>query len=409
MPRPRKPVDPLEFRPAAVDPKRSLEEAWEPSLLVGERAQELTLDSDELTADDGPGAEGIREDNSPGSAALASRFEALPIEWITGEPAIETLRFELSDGLRYVGELADDEDDTSDDESEFVDDDERSDLEGDGLARGPLGDEDAYSTDTDAIRDPADLDEQGATAPDIADELPKDDSAALETPAATDDEPALAGISEEAYLGALDAARQEALKQGIEQGLAQGLREGMERGLEEGVARGREEARQQFEAEFSERLRDLDELLASVKLAGSDSHRLFAPMKKLALHLAEQLVRGELSLSGDAINRLVEHALVEVDRSSGNDLVVSLNPEDVERWTRCAPAAFDALVVRADPSLSIGSVRVTAGESIIEDLIEHRLHQMAARLLGETPARGFSRMTSLRMHAGPAEDISDVG
>ena len=409
MPRSRKKSDPLEFRPAAVDPKRSLEEAWEPNLFVGERVGVLSLTPDELTAADSEGTEGIPEDSGPGSASLASRFEALPIEWITGEPAIETLRFELSDGLRYVGDLADDEEVPSDDESEFIEGDERSGLEGEGLAREQLADEDADPNDSDAIREPADLDAQTAPEFGVDGEQSEDDRAALETDAPTHDDPAPVGISEVAHLEALEAARQEAMQLGIEQGRAQGLSEGLERGLEEGVARGREEARQQFEAEFSERLRDLDELLASVKLAGSDSHRLFAPMKKLALHLAEQLVRGELSLSGDAINRLVEHALVEVDRSPGNDLVVSLNPEDVERWTRCAPAAFDSLVVRADPSLSIGSVRLTAGESIIEDLIEHRLHQMAARLLGEAPTRGFSRMTSLRMHAGPAEDISDVG
>jgi flagellar biosynthesis/type III secretory pathway protein FliH len=173
--------------------------------------------------------------------------------------------------------------------------------------------------------------------------------------------------------------------------------------------RGQEEARQRLEAEYSERQQALEDLFKTVAAATSDSHRLFAPMKRLALHLAEQLVRGELSLSGEAINRLVEHALIEVERAPGNDLLLLLNPEDLERWKRVAPASLDSLEVRADPSLSIGSVRVSAGESIIEDLVEHRLHQMAARLLGEAPARGFSRMTSLRLNTGAAEDISDVG
>ena len=119
------------------------------------------------------------------------------------------------------------------------------------------------------------------------------------------------------------------------------------------MSEGREEARQSYEADFSARQAELDALIAAIQASASDSHRLFTPLKRLALHLAEQLVRGELSLSGEAINRLVEHALVEVDRSPGNELVLSLNPEDLERWKRVAPPSFETLDLRPDPGLSI--------------------------------------------------------
>ena len=116
MARSKRKADPFEFQPADIEPKRLPEEQWEPNLLFGERAPVLNLTQDELPPDMEPASDDPREDTGPGSAALASMFEALPIEWVTGEPAVETLRFELTDGLRYVGDLADDETDAFEEE-----------------------------------------------------------------------------------------------------------------------------------------------------------------------------------------------------------------------------------------------------------------------------------------------------
>ena len=404
MTRSKRKTDQFEFRPAAIEPKVLPEDQWEPNLLFGERAPVLSLTRDELPADAEPPSDDPREDTGPGSAALASKFEALPIEWVTGEPAVETLRFELTDGLRYVGDLADDETEAFEEDSLLSDD-----LMGDGDGEALRDDDARPDTEPDGnkVGESEDLDSEFSDAP----ESEADDAVDQADSDLTEPEEIIpeGAIGEAEHLAALEAAREEALEQGRAQGLAQGLEQGREQGLAEGRIRGEEEARQRLEADYSERQQALDDLFKAVAAATSDSHRLFAPLKRLALHLAEQLVRGELSLSGEAINRLVEHALIEVERAPGNDLLLLLNPEDLERWKRVAPAALDSLEVRADPSLSIGSVRVSAGDSIIEDLVEHRLHQMAARLLGEAPSRGFSRMTSLRMHTGAPEDISDVG
>lgn len=415
MPRSQKKPGVLEFRPADVAASRPLDQQWEPNLLFGERVEVLKLADDELPPENIPGHADAAEDTGPGSASLAAQFELLPIEWVTGEPAIETLRFELNDGLRYVGELADDELDADSDDDAF----ERSDVEAGELSDRADGNEAAQrlprpghgpedrqlSGDEDAVVE-AEAAAVDSGSSDSVERGPDGDDAGSVN--ATSLAPQSTGISEADFLAAIEAAREEALQQGIAQGLELGLQQGIERGVEEGRLRGHEEARQQYEEGSSSQKAELAAMIDALRAAATDSHRLFAPLKRLALHLAEQLVRGELSLSGEAINRLVENALMEIDHAPGNELVLSLNPEDMERWKRHAPAAFDTLELRADPSLSIGSVRVSAGESIIEDLVEHRLHQMAARLLGEVPARGFSRMTSLRMPGTGVEDIADV-
>ena len=402
MARSKSKADSSAFRPAAVEPKRLPEDRWEPNLLFSERAPVLSLAHGELPAEADLPSDDPREDTGLGSAALASKFEALPIEWVTGEPAVETLRFELTDGLRYVGDLADDETDNFEEEPSLSDE-----LTNDGDGAALLSDD--AGADSERYGDNAAKPESGDTgfsgSPEVEDPDSWGDTGSTEPEEGVPE----SAIGEAEHLAALDAARAEALERGVALGLAQGLEQGLEQGRSEGLIRGEEEARQRLAAEYSERQQALDDLFKAVAAATSDSHRLFAPMKRLALHLAEQLVRGELSLSGEAINRLVEHALIEVERAPNNDLLLRLNPEDLERWKRVAPASLDSLEVRADTSLSIGSVRVSAGESIIEDLVEHRLHQMAARLLGEVPARGFSRMTSLRLHTGAPEEISDVG
>ena len=414
MPRSRKKPGVLEFRPADVAASRPLDQQWEPNLLFGERVEVLKLADDELPPENIPGHADAAEDTGPGSASLAAQFELLPIEWVTGEPAIETLRFELNDGLRYVGELADDVPETESDDDAL----ERAAADSEGLSDIGQGDElerrlarsGHGSEDRQPISEEDDVGEGEAAAvggglPDAGEPGADGDVGDVDTSSAVSQ---TAGISEADFLAAIEAAREEAFQRGIAQGLEQGLQQGIERGIEEGRQRGLEEARQQHEEGTSSQQAELAAMIDALRAAATDSHRLFAPLKRLALHLAEQLVRGELSLSGEAINRLVENALMEIDHAPGNELVLSLNPEDMERWKRHAPAAFDTLELRADPSLSIGSVRVSAGESIIEDLVEHRLHQMAARLLGEVPARGFSRMTSLRMPGTGVEDIADV-
>jgi flagellar biosynthesis/type III secretory pathway protein FliH len=67
--------------------------------------------------------------------------------------------------------------------------------------------------------------------------------------------------------------------------------------FEDGFERGTDLAEQQFDTTQQQFL----ELIESISLAQSDMRTFYEPIKKLAVHLAEQLVRGELTLSTTAI------------------------------------------------------------------------------------------------------------
>lgn len=401
MPKSRKAEPATRFIPAKIEPRVPANEAWIPGLpdVAVEGSPEALVNDGQLNSlVDGPegpdGQDG--SDTGPGSAALAERFELLPIEWITGEPAVETLVFELSDGLSYMGQsVSADEspvDTTDPDPTESLA--PPAEVIEESLAHATLSE-----GDDPILVERGEIDAQGTQ--------PVDDASSGQTlvtdPAALTDPP-VGFITEAEHLSQIEAIRAEAFALGMKAGAEEGLR----LGLEQGVSRGREEASAELRADVAGRVHALEQVLNSLRQSASDPQRLFVPLKRLSIHLAQQLVRGELTISSEAINRLVEQCLIELDRNAGSDIVLSLNPEELERWRRDAPGVIENVQLRADPSLSMGSVRLSVGESVVEDLIEHRLQSLASKLLGESNGRSFSRMMPLRSSPGAIEDISDV-
>lgn len=159
---------------------------------------------------------------------------------------------------------------------------------------------------------------------------------------------------------AIAAVREEARQQGIQEGLQQ--------------------AREQWEAERQRERQVLRHLGIELRSLQQDPQRFFEPLKRLALHIAEQWVRGELQVSGRAIAQLVRQCLAELD-PNGQKVLVDLSPDDLQRLQAMGEPDWGDLVLQADPQLRDGSVRVRVHESVVQDLIEHRLEAMASQLL----------------------------
>jgi hypothetical protein len=107
-----------------------------------------------------------------------------------------------------------------------------------------------------------------------------------------------------------------------------------------------------------------------------------APLKKLALHLAEQLVRGELTLSGAAIERLTKEALTDLEQQGEGPIVVRLHPTDLEKFNRQLDGELEGIDLRGDRELTQGSVKVSIDDSAIEDLLDNRLNALSETVLG---------------------------
>ena len=113
---------------------------------------------------------------------------------------------------------------------------------------------------------------------------------------------------------------QEALEEARLQAYAKGQEHGRMEAQQELLQAGDESQRQ-----LRERIAALEEEVAAL---GQSPDRLHAPLKRLALHLAEQLVLGELSQSPQAIERLVQRCVEELGSRQAR-VQVELHPDDL--------------------------------------------------------------------------------
>jgi flagellar biosynthesis/type III secretory pathway protein FliH len=195
----------------------------------------------------------------------------------------------------------------------------------------------------------------------------------------------------------------------------------------QGLAEGRQQMREEMMAlQSGEQLCSqalLTELDGAVRALIDTPERLFEPLKRLALHLAEQLVLAELSVSAAAVERLVQRCVEELAPQRNTPVLVELNPADLilldklmrQKASPADKAAGSADVrgdgdakksatsgdnphdaaalswqLQANEDLLPGSVRASASDTGVSDLIENRLDAMARALLLD-PVRGMAQ------------------
>lgn len=194
---------------------------------------------------------------------------------------------------------------------------------------------------------------------------------------------------------------EEARRQAYEQGLADGRRE---------AAVQQHSEQRASEARVCERL---DALRAAVESLREAPERIHEPLKRLALHLAEQLVLGELSQSPQVVERLVARCVEEIGAGRAAAARIELHPDDVrllQPWLARhhedgeGADAASAWQLQPNDSLLPGSVRLSVDDAVVTDLIEHRLDVLARQLgLDATRVRQQSALQPERLAARRAE------
>ena len=219
-------------------------------------------------------------------------------------------------------------------------------------------------------------------------------AAALETAVREATEAALAKGRAEG----LEQGKTEGLAEGLEQGLAQGLAQGKQEGFEQGRTEGFEAGKEQglTEGEAKARAEVADDMAAqrvvfenaATELGAlmEDPKKFFEPLKRLAMHVAEQVVLGELQTSSKGIERLVQRCLDELDHPVHGAVVLELNPQDKELLQAQAGDFIKGMRLEAVQDMQRGSVRVFANDTVVEDLVDHRLAGLAKALLIDVDA-----------------------
>jgi flagellar biosynthesis/type III secretory pathway protein FliH len=192
-------------------------------------------------------------------------------------------------------------------------------------------------------------------------------------------------LDNEAVAQKIEAARTQAYAEGLEAGRnegreaerpvahQQGYDEGMAAGLEQGRAETQTDEQKRQQTEHEAKLAQLQSVIEQLQQLAYNPDVLFEPMKKFTVHLAEQLVRGELTQSPQVISRLVDNALRELNAAGDKAVIIHLHPEDLELYRPTVAKYTDSLILRPDNLLERGSVRVSLDGSVVEDLMQRRV------------------------------------
>ena len=235
--------------------------------------------------------------------------------------------------------------------------------------------------------------------------------------------PAEPDLSSEAVTQMVEAARADAYAQGLDAGRGEGRESerplAHKQGYDEGFAAGVAQAKAESQSDEQKRQQEahqakLDQLQAVVdnlQQLAYNPDAMFEPMKKLAVYLAEQLVRGELTQSPQAISRLVDNALRELNASGDKAVIIHLNPEDLEAYRPTVANFADSLILRPDTKLERGSVRVSLDGSVVEDLMQRRADGLK-KSLAQAPAPGWraggGTLASRVQQGQPVDDVTII-
>ena len=158
--------------------------------------------------------------------------------------------------------------------------------------------------------------------------------------------------------------------------------EALEQAANEADARGYQRGLDESHAKWAEARQEFLTLIDMFRSAQANVAGFHQPLLRLAIHLAQQLVRGELNLSSAAVERLIKGVLEDLEQQGEGPVVISVNPVDLERMAQSLEGELGDLDLRADQQLAQGSLRVSMDDSAIEDLLEHRLDSLSETLLG---------------------------
>jgi flagellar biosynthesis/type III secretory pathway protein FliH len=219
-------------------------------------------------------------------------------------------------------------------------------------------------------------------------------AAALEAAVREATEAALAKGRDEGRDEGLAQGKAEGLEQGLAQGLEQGKTQGFEQGKTEGLEAGKEEgltegeakARAEVAEEMAAQRVVFENVANELGALIADPKKFFEPLKRLAMHMAEQVVLGELQTSSKGIERLVQRCLDELDHPVHGAVVLELNPEDKDLLQAQGGDFTKGMRLEAVHDMQRGSVRVFANDTVVEDLVDHRLEGLAKALLIDVDA-----------------------
>ena len=255
------------------------------------------------------------------------------------------------------------------------------------------------SDDTTETENPSDTEGEGVsdtreTEGDASDESIQTDEDPSELAEVADVESLVTGVSEEEVVNRVEEAVANARAELIDE-YSQKISE-----LEASIAslksdhetecqQIREQTKADAEAKVDKTIEQYRELTQKIRTASTRVSEFFEPVSRLSVHIAEQLVRGELTVGPVAITRLVQGCLDAIEeRVSKQEPVLKMHPADLEMFLNGFDGEPTGVSLVADDRLARGDVSLQMDHSVIDDLLSHRLEEIAQYVFGRSTSDG---------------------
>jgi len=195
--------------------------------------------------------------------------------------------------------------------------------------------------------------------------------------------------------------------QAYEASYQQGYDQGFTLGQSEGKAKGIEAGQQQVQAFEEQRNHDIQKAVSHLnQVADTLSDELLQPMQTLAVHLAKELVRGELSLSSSTIERLIMLSMQQL-QTTRSVIQVQVSSLDFERLQH-HHGLPDQVVLKPSHDISLGSIKIEHAGSWVEDLIEDRLAQISQQVFGFVDDHFIDPMQMIEPAQNPEPQLQEL-
>ncbi len=147
----------------------------------------------------------------------------------------------------------------------------------------------------------------------------------------------------------------------------------------------REQTKADAEAKVDKTIQQYRELTQKIRTASTRVSEFFEPVSRLSVHIAEQLVRGELTVGPVAITRLVQGCLDAIEeRASKKEPILKMHPADLDLFLKGFDGEPTGVTLVADDRLARGDVSLQMDHSVIDDLLSHRLEEIAQYVFGRS-------------------------
>jgi flagellar biosynthesis/type III secretory pathway protein FliH len=244
------------------------------------------------------------------------------------------------------------------------------------------------SEETTETENPSDTEGEGVsdtreTEGDGSDESTQTDEDPSEWAEVADVESLVTGVSEEEVVNRVEEAVANARAELIDE-YAQKISEleasigSLKSDHERECQQIREQTKADAEAKVDKTIEQYRELTQKIRTASTRVSEFFEPVSRLSVHIAEQLVRGELTVGAVAITRLVQGCLDAIEeRTSKQEPVLKMHPADLEMFLNGFDGEPTGVSLVADDRLARGDVSLQMDHSVIDDLLSHRLEEIA--------------------------------